>query len=79
MRVLLFGIAREIVGKREIVVDSADTVSTVAQLKNWINQEYPRMQQLKTFAVAVDNEYAEDAQTVSVQNEIAIIPPVSGG
>jgi molybdopterin synthase sulfur carrier subunit len=44
-----------------------------------MKQKYPKLQQLKSFAVAVDSEYANDGDTLTSQNEIAIIPPVSGG
>ena len=79
MRVILFGIAREIVGEKQVIIDTTETISTVGDLKVWMKQKYPSLQQLKSFAVAVDSEYAEDFQPLTIQNEIAIIPPVSGG
>jgi molybdopterin converting factor subunit 1 len=79
MRVILFGIAREIVGEKQVTIDTKDTIATVGDLKTWMKQKYPPLGQLKSFAVAVDSEYAEDFQPVTLQNEIAIIPPVSGG
>jgi molybdopterin synthase sulfur carrier subunit len=79
MRVILFGIAREIVGEKQVLIGANEDISTVGALKGWMKQKYPQLQQLKSFAVAVDSEYAEDAQAVTIQNEIAIIPPVSGG
>jgi len=79
MRVILFGVAREIVGEKQLVVDAIENIATVGDLKGWMKQKYPQLQQLKSFAVAVDSEYAEDIQTITLENEIAIIPPVSGG
>jgi len=34
---------------------------------------------LERCAVAVDNEFADDALTLPLQAEIALLPPVSGG
>jgi molybdopterin synthase sulfur carrier subunit len=79
MRVILFGIAREIVGEKQVMIDSGENILTVSTLKDWMKQKYPKLQQLKSFAVAVDSEYANDGDTLTSQNEIAIIPPVSGG
>jgi molybdopterin synthase sulfur carrier subunit len=79
MRVILFGIAREMVGEKQVIIDTGENISTVSTLKDWMKQKYPKLQQLKSFAVAVDSEYANDGDTLTSQNEIAIIPPVSGG
>ena len=66
-------------GEKQVTIDTEETIATVGDLKVWMKQKYPSLQQLKSFAVAVDSEYAEDSQPVTLQNEIAIIPPVSGG
>jgi molybdopterin synthase sulfur carrier subunit len=79
MRVILFGIAREIVGEKQVMIDPSENISTVSTLKNWMKKKYPKLQQLTSFAVAIDSEYANDGDTLTSQNEIAIIPPVSGG
>ncbi|HEX8462081.1 MAG TPA: molybdopterin converting factor subunit 1 [Segetibacter sp.] len=79
MRVILFGAAREIVGEKQVAINVNENIATVGDLKLWMKQKYPELQQLKSFAVAVNSEYAEDQQTLSPENEIAIIPPVSGG
>ncbi|MGV3762056.1 hypothetical protein [Parapedobacter sp.] len=40
---------------------------------------YPDMKALQAYMVAVDNEYAEDQLIRHLEDETAIIPPVSGG
>jgi molybdopterin synthase sulfur carrier subunit len=67
------------VGEKQVMIDPGENISTVSTLKDWMKQKYPKLQQLKSFAVAVDSEYANDGDTLTSQNEIAIIPPVSGG
>ena len=79
MDILLFGITREIVGKQAIKVTETPTLETVADLKCWLFGQYPALKELKSLAIAVDSEYAEDAQALSPGQEIALIPPVSGG
>ena len=79
MDVILFGISREIVGNKKIKVDPAENIKTVTELKHWMRQKYPQLEKLSSLAIAVDNEYADDAQNLSDENEVAIIPPVSGG
>lgn len=79
MQVILFGISREIVGTKTLQVEPAERIQTVGGLKQWMKQKYPQLERLTSLAVAVDNEYADDDQRVSDENEVAIIPPVSGG
>jgi molybdopterin synthase sulfur carrier subunit len=79
MEILLFGAAREIIGERKLVVDANENISSVGHLKNWMKEKYPAFSTLTSFAVAVDNEYAEDNQQLTAINEVALIPPVSGG
>jgi molybdopterin converting factor subunit 1 len=76
MRVLLFGIAKDIAGVPFI---TADGITTVAALKLWLFQQYPAMGKLKSVMVAVNKVYATDEEILSPADEIAIIPPVSGG
>lgn len=75
--VLAFGIAKEIFGKSAIVVELNEP--TIAALKNTLEEKYPKLKQLATYMVAVNNEYAQPTQYINSNDEIAIIPPVSGG
>ena len=76
LKLKAFGIAREILGGREIEVDS---VSNVAELRNLLLNAYPKLKELNSFMIAVNQTYATDEILVSPTDEIAIIPPVSGG
>ncbi|MBD0778710.1 MoaD/ThiS family protein [Maribacter sp. ANRC-HE7] len=80
MEVLLFGIAKDIVGKSEIRFSEADTLpGSVGDLKRRLIASYPEFGKLSSLAVAVNSEYATDAVFLTKNDEIAIIPPVSGG
>lgn len=78
VNLLAFGIAKEIFGGPSITVDIAND-ATISNLKYLLEQQYPRLKKLATYMVAVNNEYALDGDTVHERDEVAIIPPVSGG
>lgn len=76
--VQLFGITREIVGSpvlRIALPPTGQVGSLLAQLK----EQYPALNGLRSLLVAVNGEYAEIDQTIQSNDEIALIPPVSGG
>lgn len=80
MEVLLFGIAKDIVGKSQLQFSETDKVpNSVSELKKMISETYPEFSNLSSLAVAVNSEYASDNVSLSRNDEIAIIPPVSGG
>lgn len=73
-----FGIARDICGGSSVELETPDQI-TVAQLQALLNARYPRLGQLASFLLAVNEEYAQPDQLLSPTDEIVIIPPVSGG
>lgn len=75
---LLFGIAKDIVGQRTLELDVEEGCS-VAALKQLVVDRYPQFEALKYLGIAVNNEYADNALTIQQGDEIALIPPVSGG
>ncbi|WP_181306346.1 molybdopterin converting factor subunit 1 [Rufibacter sp. XAAS-G3-1] len=79
MEILLFGITREIVGGSTLTVEPEQPLETVGQLKNWLADRYPAIKKLSSLAIAVDSEYADDAHPLAPGQEVALIPPVSGG
>lgn len=78
MKVLCFGVAKEIVGTSELVLDNHKVI-TVAELKEQLNTAYPKFSDYKSYMIAVNQAYADNDVSISPNDEIAIIPPVSGG
>ncbi len=80
MEVLLFGIAKDIVGQSSFRFNEGEIVpASVSELKDKLRRRFPEFQKLSSLAVAVNSTYAEDADCLKEGDEIAIIPPVSGG
>jgi len=77
VNVLAFGIAKDIFGGSTIMLDVQG--NTASDLKATLEQQFPRLKQLRSYMIAVNNEYAGDNRTIDETDEIAIIPPVSGG
>jgi len=76
--ILAFGIAKDIFGATSVNIQ-LDKEATTADLKTLLETKYPRLKQLASYMVAVNNEYAEDNSRITERDEVAIIPPVSGG
>ncbi|MDN3549042.1 MoaD/ThiS family protein [Mucilaginibacter aquaedulcis] len=78
INVLAFGVAKEIFGTSQVSLELTND-ATIYNLKYLLEQQYPRLKQLASYMVAVNNEYALPGDTIHERDEIAIIPPVSGG
>lgn len=78
INILAFGIAKDIFGSSAVDVELVND-ATVSNLKYLLEGQYPKLKKLATYMIAINNEYALDGDTVHERDEIAIIPPVSGG
>jgi len=76
-RVKAFGVTKEILGGKETVVDLEG--QTVADLREKLLTDYPALVGLRSLMIAVNNTYADNTDPISETDEIALIPPVSGG
>lgn len=80
MDLLFFGIAKDIVGTSQLDMDfGEDAPNSVAELKQALKKRYPEFSKLTSLAIAVNSEYASDDVQLKSNDEVAIIPPVSGG
>jgi molybdopterin converting factor subunit 1 len=79
IRVLLFGAAADRAGTRETELPVDESV-TLAQLWPLLAERYPGLAPMRdTLAFAVNGEYARGDDGVSPGDEVAVLPPVSGG
>lgn len=72
-----FGITKDIVGSREAVIEFQG--KDVASLRKALKDRYPRLEEIRSLMIAVNSAYAEDDMAIGESDEIALIPPVSGG
>jgi molybdopterin converting factor subunit 1 len=77
--VKLFASYRERTGQRELALELPD-FATVGHLAREMVRRYPRLaQDASRLVVAVNQEYREHGYVLSEGDEVALIPPVSGG
>lgn len=78
IEILAFGIAREICGGRLIEMDVREGIDT-DELRLLLTESFPALSGLAQLSIAVNGEYVIGAVVLNPGDEIAIIPPVSGG
>ncbi len=78
MKVLAFGIIKDIFNNSQIhiTVNDGDNVDI---LKIILEEKYPQLKELGSYMIAINNEYASGGDVINESDEVAIIPPVSGG
>jgi sulfur-carrier protein len=77
LKIKTFGAARDMMGGKEVVVKING--NDVAALRKALTMNYPSLENLRSLFIAVNQQYAEDTQVLTEIDEIALIPPVSGG
>jgi molybdopterin converting factor subunit 1 len=79
VRVLFFGMLKEMVGKSADTIDLPEGASVADILRQYGSQS-PRLQaMLPSLALAVNQQYASPATKLQSDDEVAMLPPVSGG
>src|ERR1700682_3197781 len=79
VRVLFFGMLKDLVGKASDTLD-LDQGASVADLLAHYETQTPRLREsLPSLALAVNQEYASAETKLRSNDEVAILPPVSGG
>jgi molybdopterin converting factor subunit 1 len=77
--VRLFARARDLAGADSVAVELPDGAA-VKELRRALGALQPKLAGLlDRCALAVDNEFADDARPLAATSEIALLPPVSGG
>jgi molybdopterin converting factor subunit 1 len=79
VRVLFFGMLKEMIGKSAETIDLPEGASVADILKQYGSQ-IPRLRAvLPSLALAVNQLYASPATKLKSDDEVAMLPPVSGG
>ena len=77
LKIKAFGISKDIVGGKEIVFHASG--QTVTDLRSELTLKFPGLLNLNSLFIAVNNSYTEEDFVLKESDEIALIPPVSGG
>jgi molybdopterin synthase sulfur carrier subunit len=75
IRVLFFGRLRDVVGTNEIV---ASDIKDIEDLKKYLFEKFPKLKG-EIFSVALNYEIIHTNENLKDNDEVALIPPVSGG
>lgn len=79
IKVRLFANLRELVGEREITI-TVPTGVTVSYLNNEILKRYPQLKSFSNkFVTSVNCKVTTGDTIITSSDEIALLPPVSGG
>ena len=79
LTVQLFAKLRDIVAASHVVVVVSE-LATVGDLRRVLVANHPNLAGLLDHCrVAVNHEFADDSQVLTPTDEVAVIPPVSGG
>ncbi len=76
-KVRAFGVTKDLLGGREAIIEVPG--NTVGALRQELAERYPDLLGLKSLYIAVNSDYAEEDRVLGPDDEIALIPPVSGG
>jgi molybdopterin converting factor subunit 1 len=79
VRILFFGILREMVGKSVDLIDLPEGASVRDALARYESQVPKLKELLSSLALAVNQQYAGPDKKLSADDEVALLPPVSGG
>ena len=71
-----FGQVKEEVGMGEFRIE--EEMQNVKSLREYLGDKYPTIQ-WSSVAIAINKQYAQDQDPLHQGDEIALIPPVSGG
>ena len=79
IRVNFFALLREEIGRDEVALDVSEG-SSCGEVVSYLQKEFPNLLSIfQSSLVAVNGDYATGETPLSIDDELAILPPVSGG
>ena len=75
---LFFGITTDLVGASSLQIDVEEN-TLIKDFKLILLETYSQLENINSYAIAVNEEYATDATVLNESDVVAVIPPVSGG
>lgn len=79
VRILFFASLKDITGENAVDLELEEN-ATVESVKIKITSIYPKLEPLLNFVrIAINQEFAEAESVINNGDELAFLPPVSGG
>ncbi|WP_221405487.1 MoaD/ThiS family protein [Roseivirga ehrenbergii] len=78
IEVIAFGIAKDILNGNQVTLEMKEQ-SSVADVRQALVDLYPAFQGLASLQLAVNADYVNDDYLIKENDEVVLIPPVSGG
>jgi molybdopterin converting factor subunit 1 len=79
IRIQLFARARDLAGADWVTLE-VPASCTVGDLRRLLVERHPALETLTArSAIALNEEFAGDSQTIDESSKLALLPPVSGG
>jgi len=79
VRVLFFGVLKDLAGKASETIELSDGMSVRAMVAHCSSAKPELQKHFQSLAVAVNQQYASPDTTLNDGDEVALLPPVSGG
>lgn len=78
IKTLFFGVITDLIGETAASIELENSMD-VGAFKLVLKEKYPQLKNIDSYAIAVNETYAEDHLLLKVSDVVAVIPPVSGG
>jgi len=78
IKLLAFGIAKDIIGSANLELQ-LDGPTDLARVKAHLMEQFPDFAKLRSLTFAVNTAYQQDDFQLKDNDEVVLIPPVSGG
>jgi molybdopterin converting factor subunit 1 len=79
VKVLFFGVLKDLAGKSSEVLELPEGTAVRDLLSHYSSEVSPMKELLASIAVAVNQEYAGPQVVLKTDDEVGLLPPVSGG
>jgi molybdopterin converting factor subunit 1 len=75
---LFFGITTDLMKTTQLEIEVAKN-TTIHSFKLELKEKFPQLENINSYAIAVNETYANADLVIKEKDIVAIIPPVSGG